>query len=243
MDQNVPRFAKVVTSPTGNPSKELAEMRAQLASARDDAAAKLRDNIARRENEQRELASFEYAPPTLTYRDELRLDLGGREVRILHLGRGNTPGDSVLFLPADKLAITGDLVVAPVPYAFFSYPVEWIETLRRLTRLGATTYVPGHGPILRDDAYIQDVIALLDSATRQVNDLAARNLTADEVRKQIDLAAAKQKFCAGDPERESRARRSVHGVPVDGTTWREILDAAAKLGVDPARVHAAATAG
>jgi hydroxycarboxylate dehydrogenase B len=45
---------------------------------------------------------------------------------------------------------------------------------------------------------------------------------------------------AGDPERESRARRMQEGVPVDATTWQEILNAATKLGVDPKRVHAAA---
>jgi uncharacterized oxidoreductase len=45
---------------------------------------------------------------------------------------------------------------------------------------------------------------------------------------------------AGEPERESRARRMVAGVPVDATTWREILNAAEKLGVDPQRVHAQA---
>jgi hydroxycarboxylate dehydrogenase B len=45
---------------------------------------------------------------------------------------------------------------------------------------------------------------------------------------------------AGDAERASRAKRSVEGVPVDGITWREILDAAAKLGVPPVRVNAAA---
>ncbi len=43
---------------------------------------------------------------------------------------------------------------------------------------------------------------------------------------------------AGEPERASRARRTAEGVPVDGTTWLEILDAAAKLGVDPAAVNA-----
>jgi uncharacterized oxidoreductase len=46
---------------------------------------------------------------------------------------------------------------------------------------------------------------------------------------------------AGEPERASRRRRSAEGVPVDGTTWQEILDAAAKLGLDPAAI--AATAG
>ena len=43
---------------------------------------------------------------------------------------------------------------------------------------------------------------------------------------------------AGEPERASRARRTMEGIPVDGTTWQEILDAAAKLGVDPGAVNA-----
>lgn len=45
---------------------------------------------------------------------------------------------------------------------------------------------------------------------------------------------------AGDAERASLAQRSREGVPVDATTWREILDAGAKLGVAPAQVQAAA---
>ena len=45
---------------------------------------------------------------------------------------------------------------------------------------------------------------------------------------------------AGDAERASRARRTAEGVPVDGTTWQEILDAADKLGVPAGAVHAAA---
>lgn len=45
---------------------------------------------------------------------------------------------------------------------------------------------------------------------------------------------------AGDAERASRARRSAEGVPVDRTTWQEILDAARALGVDPAEVNRAA---
>ena len=45
---------------------------------------------------------------------------------------------------------------------------------------------------------------------------------------------------AGEPERSMRARRSAEGVPVDATTWQEILDAAGKLGVDPLAVNEAA---
>jgi hydroxycarboxylate dehydrogenase B len=45
---------------------------------------------------------------------------------------------------------------------------------------------------------------------------------------------------AGEPERAKRAMRSAEGIPVDATTWQEILAAAGKIGVDPARVNAAA---
>jgi glyoxylase-like metal-dependent hydrolase (beta-lactamase superfamily II) len=223
MDANVPRYAKTVITDGAAPRKELAAMRARLASGKDDAGgalagqalAKLRDDIARRENEQRELAAWSYAGPTLAYRDELRLDLGGREAHVLHLGRGNTPGDSVVWLPAEKVVAAGDLVVAPVPYAWSSYPAEWIPTLRRLVGLGATTIVPGHGPVMKDHAYVAEVIALLESVTSQVARLSARNLTADEVRRSIDLAAAKERFCAGDAEREEVWASSIETALVD----------------------------
>ena len=45
---------------------------------------------------------------------------------------------------------------------------------------------------------------------------------------------------AGEPERETRAQRTAHGVPVDAITWNEILDAAGKLGLEPTAVSAAA---
>ena len=45
---------------------------------------------------------------------------------------------------------------------------------------------------------------------------------------------------AGEPERAWRAKRSAEGVPVDATTWQEILGAAGKLGVEPTRVNALA---
>lgn len=44
----------------------------------------------------------------------------------------------------------------------------------------------------------------------------------------------------GDLERESRLRRSAEGVPVDDATWQQILDGAARLGVDPLAVNALA---
>jgi hydroxycarboxylate dehydrogenase B len=48
---------------------------------------------------------------------------------------------------------------------------------------------------------------------------------------------------AGDAERHTRAAREAAGVPVDHTTWQEILDVAGKLGLAPQDVHRAAGLG
>jgi glyoxylase-like metal-dependent hydrolase (beta-lactamase superfamily II) len=50
-----------------------------------------------------------YRPPTLTFRDGLTLDLGGREVEVRHGGRGNIAGDVFVYLPREKILVTGAL--------------------------------------------------------------------------------------------------------------------------------------
>ena len=59
------------------------------------------------------------------------------------LGRGNTGGDAVVYLPKEKIVIAGDLVVYPIPYVYDGYPSEWIQTLQNLGQLDADTIVPG----------------------------------------------------------------------------------------------------
>lgn len=62
----------------------------------------------------------------------------------------------------------------------------------------------------------------------------------DWVRASPPRAGVDRVMVAGEPERASRVRRRAEGIPVDLTTWQEILDAARKLGVDPDAVEAAA---
>ena len=72
-------------------------------------------------------------------------------MEIKHLGRGNTAGDAVVYLPTEKILIAGDLVVYPVPYFYGGYPSEHAKTLRDMSRLNFATAVPGHGRVLRGD--------------------------------------------------------------------------------------------
>jgi cyclase len=148
-----------------------------------------------------ELEHATIAPPTLTFDRDVTVDLGAREVRIAFLGRGNTGGDAVVFVPDVKVVATGDLLVNPYPYAIGSYIDEWIVTLGALRALGATTYVPGHGPVEHDAAYLDTVVALLTSVRDQVRAAAAKHLSLDDTRKAVDVSAFRTKLCGTDPWR------------------------------------------
>ena len=118
------------------------------------------------------LASRADLAPDVGFDRELVIDLGGLEVRLLHLGRGNTAGDVVAYLPSARLLIAGDLLDHPVPYLGGGYPIEEIETLRAVARLDVDTFVPGHGMVLRGDAgraYLGQVTALLEAVVAAVD--------------------------------------------------------------------------
>ncbi|HEU4412245.1 MAG TPA: MBL fold metallo-hydrolase [Polyangiaceae bacterium] len=158
----------------------------------------------------RELAARRDLVPTLAFDRELRFDLGGREVRVLHLGRGNTAGDAVVYLPREKILAAGDLLDHPVPYLGGGYPVELLATLEGLARLDVDTIVPGHGAVLHGKAYLGQVTAFLREVIGAVDAEIHRQGNGprklEEVRKaveqRVDVAAWRQRF-AGD-DREAR---------------------------------------
>lgn len=131
---------------------------------------------------------FEPVMPTITVDDRLVLRHGGRIVEILHLGAGHTRADLVVHLPADRIAITGDLVVWPVPLVgSTSFPGAFAATLDRLLALRPAIIVPGHGPVLRDDAYVRTVAALLTSIRDQTAAAVARGETLEQARRSVNL--------------------------------------------------------
>jgi glyoxylase-like metal-dependent hydrolase (beta-lactamase superfamily II) len=145
------------------------------------------------------LADMRYVPPSLTFDRELHIDLGGREVRIMFLGRGNTAGDAVVYVPDARVVATGDLVVAPVPYATASFMFDWVETMKKLTSLDAAAIVPGHGPLMHDWSYANRVSEMLAAITKQAADAVSAGLSIEEARKKIDLSSFRAAFAGSDP--------------------------------------------
>lgn len=141
-----------------------------------------------------EMRQIKLTLPKMTFEKALDINLGSRSVKVMFLGRGNTGGDAVIYVPDAKVLMTGDLVVNPTPYAFGSFFGEWIETLKKLKAFDATTIVPGHGPVEHDWDYVNLLIDLFESLRSQVRQAVDQGLSLDETRKKVDLSSFEKRF-------------------------------------------------
>ena len=123
--------------------------------------------------------------PDTTYTDRMDLNLGGRRVQLLHYGRAVTPGDTFLYLPDDRILVTGDLLINPITFGLGSYPTEWLDTLERLDALDARVLVPGHGEPLHDKTLLHATAAVLRELLKEGREARARGLDADQAKEEI----------------------------------------------------------
>ncbi|KAA8764266.1 MBL fold metallo-hydrolase [Burkholderia pseudomallei] len=98
--------------------------------------------------------------PTLTFKGEMTLWLGKLEVKIMQLGRGHTKGDTVVWLPQEKVLLSGDLVeYGATPYAGDAYFQDWPATLDAIAALEPEKLVPGRGAALKTPREVADGLA------------------------------------------------------------------------------------
>jgi cyclase len=138
----------------------------------------------------------------VTFSDRLNLYLGDRHIQVLHYDRAVTPGDTFVYLPEEKVLITGDLLVNPVSFALSCYPTEWLRTLERMDALDARVIVPGHGEPLRDKDLLEATMEVMRQLLREGRDAKARGLTADQARAEISprLGKLRTRITRDDPE-------------------------------------------
>jgi glyoxylase-like metal-dependent hydrolase (beta-lactamase superfamily II) len=97
--------------------------------------------------------------PTVTFDGAMTLWLGRTEIRILQLGRGHTKGDTIVWLPKEKVLFSGDLVeYGATPYTGDAYLSEWPATLDRLAELRPKVLVPGRGDAVTTPAGVRKSI-------------------------------------------------------------------------------------
>jgi glyoxylase-like metal-dependent hydrolase (beta-lactamase superfamily II) len=98
--------------------------------------------------------------PNLVFKGEMTLWHGALEVRILQLGRGHTKGDTVVWLPSEKVLFSGDLVeYEATPYAGDAYFEDWPATLDAIAALAPEKLVPGRGAALKTPEQVRAGLA------------------------------------------------------------------------------------
>ncbi len=130
--------------------------------------------------------------PDQTYRDRVTLHLGGKEIQILYLGRAHTRGDSIVFVPADRIAYLSEVFnFDEFPYLSDSYPSEWMKTLEAAEALDADIFVPGHGFLPEDPRETREGLGrhrqILMDVRQAVQEEITQGATEDQAVANIDL--------------------------------------------------------
>jgi glyoxylase-like metal-dependent hydrolase (beta-lactamase superfamily II) len=89
-----------------------------------------------------EMKNLNPLQPNLLFDEKLTIISGEREIQISYLGIGNTIGDAVVYLPKEKVMITGDLVVYPSPYESGAFSPEWVRTSKKLKQFQIDVKAP-----------------------------------------------------------------------------------------------------
>jgi cyclase len=173
---------------------QVASLQQQLAQESDaERRAELQGRLATAQAHLTSLGEIVPTPPNITIDESMSIyqtvNGGGREIQILHMGRGHTGGDVVVFLPEEKIVFTGDLMVPFIPYMGDAHVDEWPATLERLKELDFETLLPGHGPIVQGKERIDFLQAYLRDLWTNTDALKRQGLTAEQAAQQIDMTA------------------------------------------------------
>ncbi|MGW2922070.1 MBL fold metallo-hydrolase [Streptomyces angustmyceticus] len=134
-----------------------------------------------------EYGDIRLAAPEVTYTDELALHVGDIEVRLIHPGVAHTTGDTIVWLPRERIVFTGDLVFhGGTPFVFMGSLSGSLRALRLLRTLDAVTVVPGHGPVTGPEVY-DGIERYLEFVGRLAREGRAAGRTPLEVAREADL--------------------------------------------------------
>ncbi len=215
-----------------NLQKELERLKPVLATGKnaDGTALSARDRATLEERREAYLAEFNDRPrirfvgPEMAISGDLEIYLGKRRVQVKHLGTGNTAGDLVIYVPDEKILVTGDMIVAPTPFALGVDLPAWIETLDKLEAIDAVKIVPGHGPVMSNKEYLRDVRKLFETTLQQVNAAIAAGVPKEKALADLDTTFFKAKY-VDSPMREG-AYAAFFVNPVVNAAYRRAQPAA-----------------
>lgn len=145
------------------------------------AGERIKDRYRAADDEPRaaEVLSTPIRPADHTFSSASVIDLGDRQVELVHPGRGHTGGDLVVRIPDVDVLLAGDLVEESAPPALGedSFPMDWPITLDLVLGLltPSSVVVPGHGAIV-DRRFVEEQSDDLRAVAETIRDLAGRGV-------------------------------------------------------------------
>lgn len=128
--------------------------------------------------------------PNVTFSDSMTIIMGSREIQVLH-AQAITIGDTYLYLPKEKVLVTGDILLSPYPFAIGgTYPAEWLATLEKFVALAPSVVLPGHGDVETNTDFLRSNIELYQEVMQQVKADRAKGLTVEQITDALDKQSA-----------------------------------------------------
>ena len=138
-----------------------------------------------------ELKGLKPTLPTLTFENSMRLLKTDREIQLLYLGRAHTEGDLFVYLPRERVVVTGDAVIEWTPFMGDGYPLDWVRTLKRLEQLDFAQMIMGHGDVAGKE-WLRMFYAYIGDLIEAVKRHAAAGVTLDEIKRLVPEEVAPQ---------------------------------------------------
>ena len=144
--RGIPRVKHEITTMP----QEIEKLKTDLAKATDaKQKQELESELTQAQDYFSELKSMQVALPTITFDHSLILHRKSRTVEMFWLGNAHTNGDVFVYLPKEKVLVTGDALHGWTPFMGDSYPYDWITTLDKAEKLDFDQVLGGHGDVMR----------------------------------------------------------------------------------------------
>src|SRR5262249_14497934 len=169
---------------------EIAALEAEIAAAGTSARrTKLEGDLRLARAYLAEVKALRPALPTMAFEGTMKLYRRDRELHLVHLGRAHTEGDVFVYLPKEKVVVTGDAVIGWTPYMGDGYPEDWIATLDRLAQLDFTHIIMGHGDVAGRD-WLQTFRSYVHDMVEAVREEVAAGASLDDAKARVPARLA-----------------------------------------------------
>lgn len=132
--------------------------------------------------------------PSKTYTKTDKLTVDGVHIRLYHWANGHTSGDTIVYLPDEKIVFGGDLLVTNRPDTLIHLEKNgsaagWIDNAKGMVGLDADTYLTGHGEMMTK-ADVQKKLALIQDKYNKIKTMAAQGKSLDEIKTSFSESTA-----------------------------------------------------